>query len=124
MIFNFSFPFSIGAKELPHIILLIEGRIIHYKGAQISSPKILDFIRRKFPYKLVESVHDNNVDLFLDGWTDNRVRVLLFGNTNVIKLRYLTTAFKFRSRAQVSHIIKSIIIFFFESSDYVINIFF
>ena len=93
---------KIGAKELPHIILLIEGRIIHYKGSQISSAKILDFIRRKFPYKLVESVKDTNVDLFLDGWTDNRVRVLLFGNSDVIKLRYLTTAFKFRSRAQVS----------------------
>ena len=63
---------KIGAKELPHIILLIEGRIIHYKGSQISSAKILEFIRRKFPYKLVESVHDTNVDLFLDGWTDNR----------------------------------------------------
>ena len=50
----------------------------------------------------MESVKDTNVDLFLDGWTDNRVRVLLFGNSDVIKLRYLTTAFKFRSRAQVS----------------------
>ena len=89
----------------------VEGRIIHYKGSQISSAKILDFIRRKFPYKLVESVHDANVDLFLDGWTDNRVRVLLFGNSNVIKLRYLTTAFKFRSRAQVSYFF---IIFYLE----------
>ena len=100
---------KIGAKELPHIILLIEGRIIHYKGSQISSAKILDFIRRKFPYKLVESVKDTNVDLFLDGWTDNRVRVLLFGNSDVIKLRYLTTAFKFRSRAQVSDFFLSLI---------------
>ena len=91
-----------GAKELPHIILLIEGRVIHYKGSQISSMKILDFVRRKFPYKLVENVRDGNVESFLDGWTDNRVRVLLFGHSSVIKLRYLTTAFKFRSRAQVN----------------------
>ncbi len=92
---------KIGAKELPHIILLIEGRVIHFKGAQISTPKILEFVRRKFPYKLVESIHDGNVDSFLDGWKDNRVRVLLFGDSPVIKLRYLTTAFKFKSRAQV-----------------------
>lgn len=93
---------KVGAKELPHIILLLDGRVIHYKGSQISSPKILDFIRRKFPYKLVETINDLNVDTFLDGWTDNRVRVLIFGSSSNIKLRYLTTAYKFRSRAQVS----------------------
>ena len=59
---------------MPHVILLIEGRVIHYKDAQISSAKILEFVRRKFPYRLVDYVNDGNVDLFLDGWIDNRVR--------------------------------------------------
>ena len=27
---------------------------------------------------------------------DNRIRILLFGKTDVIRLRYLTTAFKYR----------------------------
>ena len=85
---------KIGAKELPHIILLIDGRVIHYKGSQISTPKILEFVRRKFPYKLVEYINDENVEKFLEGWTDNRVRVLLFGTSEVIKLRYLTCAFR------------------------------
>ena len=48
------------------------------------------------PYKMVEHVDDGNVDSFLNGWHDNRIRVLLFGKTDVIRLRYLTTAFKFR----------------------------
>ena len=45
-----------------------------------------------------------NVDLFLDGWIDNRVRVLIFGKTEIARLRYLTTAFKYRSRAQVGYV--------------------
>jgi hypothetical protein len=69
----------IGAKELPHLILLIEGRVIHYKDSQLSAVKIMEFIRRKFPYNLVEHVNDFSLNKFLDGWIDNRVRVLLFG---------------------------------------------
>ena len=45
-----------------------------------------------------------NVDNFLNGWHDNRVRVLLFGKTEVIRLRYLTTAFKFRHRAKLGYV--------------------
>ena len=93
---------KIGAKELPHVVLLIEERVIHYKNSQISSPKILEFVRRKFPYQLVEQLHDRNYEEFLDGWTDNRVRVLVFGKASAVKLRYLTTAYKFRARAKVS----------------------
>ena len=44
------------------------------------------------------------MDLFLDGWIDNRVRVLIFGKTEIARLRYLTTAFKYRSRAQVGYV--------------------
>ena len=53
---------------------------------------------------MVDYVNDRNVDLFLDGWIDNRVRVLIFGKTEVARLRYLTTAFKYRSRAQVGYV--------------------
>lgn len=95
---------KIGAKELPHMILLIEGKVIHYKDPQFSAIKTLEFVRRKFPYKLVERVDDKNVDPFLNGWVDNRVRVLLFGKTEVTRLRYLTLAFKFRERAQMGYV--------------------
>ena len=93
---------KIGAKELPHVVLLIEERVIHYKNSQISAPKILEFVRRKFPYRLVEHLDDRTYEEFLEGWTDNRVRVLLFGKAKAVKLRYMTTAYKFRTRAKVS----------------------
>ena len=79
----------------------IAGRVIHYNGQQISSPKMLEFIRRKFPYKLVDNVNDLNIEQFLDGWIDNRVRALIFSKGETVRLRFMTTAFKFKARAQV-----------------------
>ena len=49
--------------------------------------KVLEFIRRKLPYKLVQRIDDTNLEDFLNGWSDNRVRVLLFGKLDVVRLR-------------------------------------
>ena len=74
---------KIGARELPHMVMLLDGKVIHYKDPQFSAVKALEFIRRKFPYKMVEIVDDSNVDAFLNGWMDNRVRVLMFAHVSV-----------------------------------------
>ena len=66
--------------------------------------RILDFVRSRMPYKLVESIDQGNIENFLNGWHDNRIRVLLFGKLQIIRLRYLTTAFKFRSRAKLGYV--------------------
>merc|ERR1712012_584743 len=95
---------KIGSNELPHIAMLLDGRIIHYKDPQFSALRVLEFVRNKLPHKSVELVDDGNVNSFLNGWHDNRVRVLLFGKTDVIRLRYLATAFKYRHRAKLGYV--------------------
>ena len=95
---------KIGSNELPHISLLLDTKVIHYKDPQFSALRVLDFVRSKMPYKLVEFIDNTNIDDFLQGWHDNRIRVLLFGKTEVIRLRYLTTAFKFRDRAKLGYV--------------------
>lgn len=103
--FFFQLARKVSVKELPHLVLLLDGRVIHYKDPQFSAVKILEFVRRKFPWRMVETVDDSNIDSFLSGWSlDNRVRVLLFGKTDVIRLRYLTTAFKYRNRALLGYV--------------------
>ena len=74
---------KVGVKELPHLVLLTDGKVTHYRESILSVVKVLEFIRRKLPYKLVQRVNDHNIDEFLDGWMDNRVRVLLFGKLGV-----------------------------------------
>lgn len=74
---------KVGAKELPHMILLLDRKVMHYKDPQFSAVKAIEFIRRKFPYRLVEIIDRNNVDAFLAGWMDNRVRVLYFGHVSL-----------------------------------------
>jgi len=95
---------KIGIRELPHLILLTDGKVTHYRESILSVVKVLEFIRRKLPYKLVQRINDVNVDDFLNGWTDNRVRVLLFGKLDIVRLRYLTSGFKFRERAALGYV--------------------
>ena len=40
-------------------------KLTHYRESILSVVKVLEFIRRKLPYKLVQRVDDSNVDEFL-----------------------------------------------------------
>lgn len=60
--------------------------------------RFVEFLRRRFPYKLVPKVDENSLEEFLSGWEDNRVRGLIFEPRNTTRLRYLVTAFHFRHR--------------------------
>lgn len=55
-----------------------------------------DFVRLKLPYKLLGNVKDSNIDAFLSGWTDNRVRALVMEPRSQPRLRYLIAAYHFR----------------------------
>merc|ERR1712223_1446285 len=47
---------KIGSNELPHIAFLLDGKIFHYKEGQFSALRILDFVRSKLPFKMVERI--------------------------------------------------------------------
>ncbi len=36
---------KVGAKELPHMVMLIDGKVSHYKDPQFSMIKMLEFVR-------------------------------------------------------------------------------
>ena len=95
---------KVGVKELPHLVLLTDGKVTHYRESILSVVKVLEFIRRKLPYKLVQRVTDQNAEEFLSGWMDNRVRVLLFGKLDIVRLRYLTAGFRYRDRIAVGYV--------------------
>ena len=45
---------KISVRELPHLVLLLDGRTFHYKETQFSAIKAIEWIRRKLPYKMIE----------------------------------------------------------------------
>ncbi|KAL0267988.1 UNVERIFIED_CONTAM: hypothetical protein PYX00_010093 [Menopon gallinae] len=87
-----------GVGSVPALILLIDGKIYLYKESLHSFQNVVDFVRSKFPYKLIVNVNDQNVNSFLSGWHDNRIRALVFEKTEIIRLRYLLMAFYYRER--------------------------
>jgi DnaJ family protein C protein 16 len=64
----------------------------------LNMSNVSEFVRNKMPYKMVPTVTDETIDVFLSGWTDNRVRALVFQKSEPIRLRYLLTAFYHRDR--------------------------
>lgn len=85
--------------ELPHLVLVSDSRVSYFNEDQFSIAKVIEFIRGRFPRHLILEVTDENGDEMLQGWKDNKVRVLLFGKMDMIRLRYLALAFKYRSHA-------------------------
>lgn len=88
----------LSIHTLPCLVLLLDGDIYVYKETITSVQRIIEFIRNKMPYKLVTKVTSDNVEEFLNGWEDNRVRGLIFEPRSTIRLRYLVTAYHFRHR--------------------------
>lgn len=87
---------KVGVHSLPCISLVLDGHNYIYKESVLSVPRIVDFVRLKLPYKLLGNVKDNNIDEFLAGWRDNRVRALVMEPRGQPRLRYLIAAYHFR----------------------------
>ncbi|CAH1156022.1 unnamed protein product [Phaedon cochleariae] len=83
---------------LPCLVLLLDGDVFVYKEAITSVQKIIEFIRNKMPYKMVARIKTDDIDNFLNGWEDNRVRGLIFEPHTNMRLRYLVIAYHFRHR--------------------------
>jgi hypothetical protein len=85
---TYLFEFGSGSETLVfcfYNLCAYGTQVTHYKESILSVVKVLEFIRRKLPYKLVQRIDDTTVDAFLEGWPDNRVRVLLFGKLDIVR---------------------------------------
>ncbi|XP_063228337.1 dnaJ homolog subfamily C member 16 isoform X2 [Bacillus rossius redtenbacheri] len=89
---------KLGVKVLPAVALVVDGKAFLYGDASFSLQRIVEFVRSKFPYRMVQPINDDNVDVFLSGWVDNRVRALIFERHEAVRLRYLLMAFYYRDR--------------------------
>ena len=67
------------------MVMLLDGKVVPYKDRSFSTVKVLEFIRRKLPYRMVDAVTDRSVLDFLSSWKDNRVRVLIFGQVSFLQ---------------------------------------
>lgn len=87
-----------GLSDLPSLVFVLNGHNYIFRESAFTSQKVVEFIRRKMPYRLILSVEDSNIDGFLGGWMDNKVRALILEPRNQTRLRYILAAFAFRKR--------------------------
>jgi len=58
-------------------------------------------------------VTDDNLDEFLGGWHDNRVRALVAHSADQIRLRYLLTAYHYRDRVSFGYVLITVLCFLY-----------
>ncbi|KAG5319378.1 DJC16 protein, partial [Pseudoatta argentina] len=88
----------LGIHSLPCLVVIVDGRTSVYKESVFGIQKVVEFVRSRLPYKLISTINNNNVENFLSGWTDNRIRALIFEKRDFIRLRYLLMSFYYRDR--------------------------
>lgn len=91
-------PRRMNVHSLPCLTTVIDENVYVFKETISSAQKIIEFLRHHLPYKLITTVTDNNLEQFLSGWEDNKVRALIFEPHTYVRLRYLITAYHFRHR--------------------------
>ncbi|XP_044593084.1 dnaJ homolog subfamily C member 16 [Cotesia glomerata] len=99
-----SFARKVGVHSLPCLAVTLDGRSSVYKESLFNVNKIIEFVRSKFPYKLIQNINENNIDQFLSGWVDNRIRALIFEKLELPRLRYLLVAFHHRERVAFGYV--------------------
>ncbi|XP_043236907.1 dnaJ homolog subfamily C member 16-like [Amphibalanus amphitrite] len=94
----------LSVDSLPRVFLVLDGRVVRYPRDEFSFALVIDFIRSKMSPGLFTSLTPSNADTFLAGWTDNRVRLVLFSQRPEPRLRYITLAYKFRASAAAAYV--------------------
>ncbi|KAH8328807.1 hypothetical protein KR067_004559, partial [Drosophila pandora] len=87
-----------GADEVPKLIVIIKKNFFIFRDNDLTPIKVVEFIRKKLPFNILQRIESKNINVFLSGWIDNKVRALIFEPRRQIRLRYLLTAFEFYDR--------------------------
>lgn len=97
---------KLGVDSVPYIIGIIDGRVKHYREQQFSFLKSIEFTKKLFPARTITKIFKEDVlSSFLDGWSqDNTIRVMICSRLESIRLRFYTTAFKYREKAFFSYV--------------------
>ncbi|KAI1711897.1 dnaJ domain-containing protein [Ditylenchus destructor] len=95
-------------SHLPSIVVLVEGRVIHYRGSMNAlNPKTIRvFARDAIPVTYLSKLNTYTaLRRFLDQWEPtNKASVLMVASTEEPKLRYLLAAMKFSHFARFAYV--------------------
>lgn len=95
-------------SRLPSIIVVVEGRVIHYRGSMqpLSAKAVRIFARDVIPNTfLLKITNHDGLRRFIDQWqTSNKISVVIFGNKENPRIRYMLTAMKYATFARFAYV--------------------
>lgn len=92
-----SFSNTLRINEVPQILGVINQRLSFYQG-QLSMQSLRDFIRNLFPQSIMQPLNNKNIDSFLRGWPDNRMRAVFISSKTKPPVRFIMPALHYQDR--------------------------
>ncbi|KAM3719801.1 DnaJ [Dirofilaria immitis] len=95
-------------SRLPSIVVVVEGRVVHYRGTMqpLSAKTVRVFARDVIPNSfLFKITNHDGLRRFIDQWqTSNRISVVIFGDKEDPRIRYMLTAMKYATFARFAYV--------------------
>ncbi|XP_062581123.1 dnaJ homolog subfamily C member 16-like [Saccostrea cucullata] len=94
---------ELRTTRVPRIMAVLNGRVTDFRG-RVTLHNLRQFVRGLFPNKLIQPINDGNIDDFLSGWEDNRMRGIFFSPKEEISALFLAPAFYYKSFVTFGHV--------------------
>ncbi|XP_037074988.1 dnaJ homolog subfamily C member 16-like [Pollicipes pollicipes] len=98
----------LAVDTLPRLYLVLDGRAVRYAADTFSLAGVIDFIKAKMSPGLLPTLTPASMPAFLAGWADNRVRLVIYSQSDAPRLRYVALAYKFRASAASGFVCTSV----------------
>ncbi|VDM49449.1 unnamed protein product [Toxocara canis] len=99
---------KLRVSRLPSIVVVVEGRVIHYRGSMhpLSAKSVRIFARDVIPNTFLLKINNHDgLRRFIDQWKSyNKISVLIFGAKEDPRIRYVLTAMKYATFARFAYI--------------------
>ncbi|CAG9534430.1 unnamed protein product [Cercopithifilaria johnstoni] len=99
---------KIRISRLPSIVVIVEGRVIHYRGSMqpLSAKAVRVFARDVIPNTfLCKITNHDGLRRFIDQWqSSNRISVVIFGSKENPRIRYMLTAMKYSTFTRFAYV--------------------
>ncbi|OZC10010.1 DnaJ domain protein [Onchocerca flexuosa] len=99
---------KVRISRLPSIVVIVEGRVIHYRGSMqpLSAKTVRVFARDVIPNTfLLKITNHDGLRRFIDQWQiSNRISVIILGNKEDPRIRYMLTAMKYSNFARFAYV--------------------
>lgn len=98
-------------QQLPQLVLVVDGQLFYYQtsggGGAVTKASVGDFVSEVLvdaSGMILGVTTLSQLQRELQGWSDNRVRAVVYSHSDSVRLRYSALAFQYRALVALVHV--------------------